>query len=439
MSAVGDEHRGLRTQRALVPGSEQPRWTSFRCRCRSIAAPLRVDDDTDSPDAGRRSVTDRSSSTSTSTWSSAPTATTSRRAMACADLDLLLEVGPSWTCSSSIAAGFEPMPSSCCRCVAHSCGRLDPSFEGLVFAPELKFVRGFGEQRRQLELRMTPSSRSTATWTTTTKSHPNSRLHNVAAFERRAAISAPRSHCRWLLAVADRLDLWSGIRRVYNRAENEDSPLPPMTPDHHLRGVHVPLLESSAGRWISEEGCTLGTTSSDVHRLRGVNLGGWLVLEKWMTPSLFAGLARHRRDAWSAELGAAAANRLRAHWNSFSRPRRLCLACACGHRRPSDPSGTGSSVRISRHQKVRQQSRIPSSRAASRSSTAHSTGPPSSSCGSCLICTRRPAARTASTTVACLTSASGTPARSTSPTRSPCWGGWRRATVPPRRCTRSRC
>ena len=23
--------------------------------------------------------------------------------------------------------------------------------------------------------------------------------------------------------------------------------------------------------------------------LRGVNLGGWLVLEKWMTPSLFAG------------------------------------------------------------------------------------------------------------------------------------------------------
>ena len=25
--------------------------------------------------------------------------------------------------------------------------------------------------------------------------------------------------------------------------------------------------------------------------LRGVNLGGWLVLEKWMTPSLFDGTA----------------------------------------------------------------------------------------------------------------------------------------------------
>ena len=25
-------------------------------------------------------------------------------------------------------------------------------------------------------------------------------------------------------------------------------------------------------------------------KLRGVNLGGWLVLEKWMTPSVFEGL-----------------------------------------------------------------------------------------------------------------------------------------------------
>ena len=25
-------------------------------------------------------------------------------------------------------------------------------------------------------------------------------------------------------------------------------------------------------------------------KVRGVNLGGWLVLEKWMTPSIFEGL-----------------------------------------------------------------------------------------------------------------------------------------------------
>lgn len=52
-------------------------------------------------------------------------------------------------------------------------------------------------------------------------------------------------------------------------------------------------------------------------RLRGVNLGGWLVLEKWMTPSLFAGLAATDETTWCAELGAEASGRLRAHWTSF--------------------------------------------------------------------------------------------------------------------------
>ncbi|MCY0903238.1 MAG: glucan 1,3-beta-glucosidase, partial [Firmicutes bacterium] len=29
---------------------------------------------------------------------------------------------------------------------------------------------------------------------------------------------------------------------------------------------------------------------TQTNKIRGVNLGGWLVLERWMTPSLFAGL-----------------------------------------------------------------------------------------------------------------------------------------------------
>lgn len=52
-------------------------------------------------------------------------------------------------------------------------------------------------------------------------------------------------------------------------------------------------------------------------RLRGVNLGGWLVLEKWMTPSLFAGLAATDETSWCVELGKTAASRLRAHWDGF--------------------------------------------------------------------------------------------------------------------------
>jgi glucan 1,3-beta-glucosidase len=61
----------------------------------------------------------------------------------------------------------------------------------------------------------------------------------------------------------------------------------------------------------------LNTAANSALPLRGVNLGGWLVLEKWMTPSLFAGLAATDETTWCVEQGPAAAPRLRAHWDSF--------------------------------------------------------------------------------------------------------------------------
>lgn len=52
-------------------------------------------------------------------------------------------------------------------------------------------------------------------------------------------------------------------------------------------------------------------------KLRGVNLGGWLVLEKWMTPSLFEGMKATDETTWSVELGGHAQERLKKHWDSF--------------------------------------------------------------------------------------------------------------------------
>ena len=49
-------------------------------------------------------------------------------------------------------------------------------------------------------------------------------------------------------------------------------------------------------------------TNKKGKKLRGVNLGGWLVLEKWMTPSLFEGLAATDETTYCAELGGAAEN-----------------------------------------------------------------------------------------------------------------------------------
>jgi glucan 1,3-beta-glucosidase len=53
-------------------------------------------------------------------------------------------------------------------------------------------------------------------------------------------------------------------------------------------------------------------------KLRGVNLGGWLVLEKWITPSLFEGLQANDETSYCVELGEAeATRRLHHHWNTF--------------------------------------------------------------------------------------------------------------------------
>jgi glucan 1,3-beta-glucosidase len=52
-------------------------------------------------------------------------------------------------------------------------------------------------------------------------------------------------------------------------------------------------------------------------KLRGVNLGGWLVLEKWMTPSLFEGLQAVDETSFCVELGARAEPILKRHWETF--------------------------------------------------------------------------------------------------------------------------
>jgi glucan 1,3-beta-glucosidase len=52
-------------------------------------------------------------------------------------------------------------------------------------------------------------------------------------------------------------------------------------------------------------------------KLRGVNLGGWLVLEKWMTPSIFEGLQATDETSYCVELGVKAEQILKNHWNTF--------------------------------------------------------------------------------------------------------------------------
>ena len=63
---------------------------------------------------------------------------------------------------------------------------------------------------------------------------------------------------------------------------------------------------------------TTPTLPAHSDRLRGVNLGGWLLLEKWITPSLFAGLSATDETTYCAELGLdEATRRLHHHWQTF--------------------------------------------------------------------------------------------------------------------------
>jgi glucan 1,3-beta-glucosidase len=51
--------------------------------------------------------------------------------------------------------------------------------------------------------------------------------------------------------------------------------------------------------------------------IRGVNLGGWLVLEKWMDSDAFTGAFSDAIDQWTFDSTPGAADALMTHWNSY--------------------------------------------------------------------------------------------------------------------------
>lgn len=58
----------------------------------------------------------------------------------------------------------------------------------------------------------------------------------------------------------------------------------------------------------------------DVDKIRGVNIGGWLVLEPWITPAIFEEVGDAAVDEWTLTevLGKEnAKDRLLKHWGSF--------------------------------------------------------------------------------------------------------------------------
>lgn len=143
------------------------------------------------------------------------------------DLDLLLEVGPElelkfvdrgWLAADAFLA--LPVRG------AFSWDGLDPSFEGLVFAPELKFTRDFGKERQQVKLRITPSFASDGYMDYYYEVAPAFATGQRTAFAAEGGYLGTEIALSLRWPVAKRLELWGGIRQgFYSGAKNDDSPL----------------------------------------------------------------------------------------------------------------------------------------------------------------------------------------------------------------------
>ena len=72
-----------------------------------------------------------------------------------------------------------------------------------------------------------------------------------------------------------------------------------------------------------------------------------------MVPSLFEGLEATDETTWCAELGPAATERLRRHWDSFVTREDFAWIAAHGPQRSASRSGTGSSAPTTYHPEVR--------------------------------------------------------------------------------------
>jgi outer membrane protein len=143
------------------------------------------------------------------------------------DLDLLLEVGPELELQFVDRGWFDTKAFLALPVrAAFSWDGLDPAFEGLVFAPELKFTRDFGNDHRQLKFRITPAFASDGYMDYYYEVTPAFATADRPAFTADGGYLGTEIALSLRWPVAKRLELWGGIRQgFYTGATNDDSPL----------------------------------------------------------------------------------------------------------------------------------------------------------------------------------------------------------------------
>lgn len=76
-------------------------------------------------------------------------------------------------------------------------------------------------------------------------------------------------------------------------------------------------LPGGGGNSTSPGTSPSGPISGDNEFLRGVNIGGWLVLEKWMNGDVFSGAGAGAADQWTFDSTDGATQALERHWSTW--------------------------------------------------------------------------------------------------------------------------
>jgi len=188
---------------------------------------LRIGDDTDSPIRGRIFRTDKIKLDIDFdlVFGSESDDIAARTGMP--DLDLLLELGPElelqfvdrgWLAADAFLA-FQVRG-------AFSWDGLDPAYEGLVYSPELKFTRKFGDSGREAKLRITPTFATNGYMDYYYAVTPAFATAERPAFAAGGGYLGTEIALSLRIPVARRLELWGGIRQgFYQGARNAESPL----------------------------------------------------------------------------------------------------------------------------------------------------------------------------------------------------------------------
>lgn len=100
----------------------------------------------------------------------------------------------------------------------------------------------------------------------------------------------------------------------------DDNPSPTSSPPVLVETsspTSIPVPGGGGGNSTSSGTYPTEPISGNNEFLRGVNIGGWLVLEKWMNGDVFSGAGAGAADQWTFDSTYGAAQALEKHWSTW--------------------------------------------------------------------------------------------------------------------------